>query len=187
MRNWLKTIIGGEERKGAPTQAIDSARDLQTLRLELAQREQETAQLQGELTRLRERSAVLAETTIEAQLEQLLADLSRPIGLLLALTTERDRSAEEKDAALEGVVELLRQVIHVLQDHGWQPVGQVGEIVDYDPALHQPLGQDESPAPGDAVAVRWPGGAFGGRVLLRAGVTLQKESGGGSHARPSGD
>ena len=175
MANWLRALVGCRGKpKLTPSEQPPSLShgELQGLRLDLAQREEEIKQLRASVARLRDRSDDLAQTASQAHIERLLADLSRPVGLLLALT-----AAPAGDGApSEDVSRLLHQITQVLQDHGWQPVGEVGQVLPYDPALHQPLSQNESPQPGQPVNIRWPGGAYGGRVLLRAGVTLAERA-----------
>ena len=171
MGNWLKALIGGGSEP-AQVGSLDQQRELQSLRLELAQRDQEIAGLQREIARIRDRSDELAQTTSQAQLEPLLTDLSRLVGLLLALTADRGMSAEDDSAQLANVADIVKQLPQVMQDCGWQPVGHVGEVTVFDPNLHTPLAQDESPKPVQPVMVRWPGGAYAGHVLWRAGITL---------------
>lgn len=60
-----------------------------------------------------------------------------------------------------------------LRDQGFEPVGEVGHVLPFDPHCHTLLDQNVDVAAGDAVQVRFVGYQFRGQVLCRAQVSRQ--------------
>ncbi len=175
MGKWWKTLVGAaDEGELAPSEAIPPglARDraLQTLRLELQEREREVSRLKELLEQQQARGTEQVEAAGQAQLESLLADISVPLTLLLAQQQPGGETAAA-ERQLGVARQLLDQLVRSLADHGWQPYGTVGQMVDYDPDRHQPLSETGGLTTGQPVLIRWPGATYHGRIVRKAGVT----------------
>jgi molecular chaperone GrpE (heat shock protein) len=73
------------------------------------------------------------------------------------------------------VMALARALARAWERLGLAPVGAPGELVRFDPALHQSLSQPE-PAPGAEVEIRMPGYRHGTRLIRKALVGAGRPS-----------
>ncbi len=164
MFEWLRRWF----RPDAESGALALRAEAQSLRLELEERERVIAALRADLERLRRREEERASTAVRAERERLLTEAAAPVAQLL--TQAHLLEVEGKPVQARDVLTVARRLIRFLEDEGLAVEGRVGEAVAFDPARHEPLGADFTPAPGQPAVVRLVGVAWRGKVLRKAGV-----------------
>lgn len=142
-------------------------RQVQNLRLELAERNQLADKLKQELERQRTSESDRLTSAIQTQVEQLLSDAAAPVTQLLtqAHLLEQGKPVQAKD-----VLAVAKRLICALEDNGLTSTGSVGETVPFDSNLHDPLSASTSLAAGVPVVVKFTGVSYQGKVIRKAGV-----------------
>jgi hypothetical protein len=87
---------------------------------------------------------------------------------LLQLPVVRHAVTQGGATTASDVLALLEPLEEALAGWGYEPVGQVGEVVLFAPEVHHAVTGE--PAPGDTVRVRTPGYRLDGAVVVRARV-----------------
>lgn len=174
--SWFRRLIslfrGGSRETGGHVIGTDDEvlslrRDLQSLRLELEERDRELRILREELQRTRTREEERARGVMESRLESLLTDIATPASHLFTqiyLFEKKQKTVEVRD-----VVSVSRRMLRALMDHGLEVQGEPGREELYDPGRHEPIAH-EVISSGERVVVRFPGFAYKGRVIRKAGV-----------------
>ncbi len=171
MPNWLDRLLGRVPRgeAGAPEERVLLLeREVQRLRLELAEERERTARLQGALEQQRGDVDGLVRERVGAQMERMLTDAAAPVAQLL--TQAYLVEVEERPVAARDVLAVARRLVRSLEDVGLTVEGRIGERVAFDPARQEPLSAAALPERGQMVAVRFVGVAYRGKVLRKAGV-----------------
>lgn len=139
-------------------------REIQQLRLELAERDRVTAQLrrQGEVEEGRVASAG------EARRERLLSEAAAPVAQLL--TQAHLLEVDGRPVQARDVLAVARRLVRLLEDEGLMLEGTVGQKVVFDPGRHDPLSAEALFTAGQPVIVRLVGVSYQGRILRKAGV-----------------
>jgi molecular chaperone GrpE (heat shock protein) len=143
-------------------------RQVQSLRLDLAEQEQLIARLRRDLERQRSGASTHVAEAVHAQVEQLLADAATPVAQLL--TQAHLMEAEGRPIQAKDTLAIAKRLVRTLEDHGLAYEGSVGGTVPFDPDRHEPLSTDASPRPGQMVVVRFVGVGYRGKLLRKAGV-----------------
>ncbi len=162
MLTWLRGLFYSRSKA-----ELDLKSDIQGLRLDLDRREEEIRQLKDELFRLRTREDQKARGVLEARLEALMEELASPAAQILTqihLHEKEGRTLEPRD-----VIATSGRLVRILMDNGLEAISEPGSREQFDPARHEPLGQETISA-GDPVLVRFAGFAYNGKVIRRAGV-----------------
>lgn len=165
MLGWLTKLLG---KTSTPDRVLTLERELQTLRLELADRDCMIATLKEDLERQRSRAGARMTEAMQAQIEQLLGDLAGPITQLLTQTYLLE--VENQPVQAKAVLIIAKQLVHVLEEYGLTMRGEVGQTVKYDPDYHQPLGDKVSFMRGEPVTIRFAGISYAGKIIRKAGV-----------------
>jgi molecular chaperone GrpE (heat shock protein) len=147
---------------------VDLEREVQRLRLDLAEQEQLAAKMKEELERQRSSSSAHVSEAVYAQVEQLLSDVATPVAQLL--TQAHLLEVEGKPVQAKDVLAVAKRLVRTLEDNGLTLEGRVGESVPFDPDHHEPLSADVSLKAGQMVTVRFVGVAYQGKLLRKAGV-----------------
>ena len=118
-------------------------------------------------TLIADKAALREESRLEIRQEMLLR-----VGDIIQRGYQTGKTPE---ARLDELMEILP---YALRDGGAQPLGTVGEIVQYDPRLHH---SPEKIAIGGPVRLTAPGvvvigGSFGDKIILKANVTREAEA-----------
>lgn len=169
MLNVLKQWFG----RSPSTQPQDNERSLalerqiQNLRLELAERNQLVDKLKQELERQRNSESDRITTAVQTQVEQLLTDAAAPVTQLL---TQAHLLEEGKPVQAKDVLVVAKRLICALEDNGLTLTGSVGETVSFDSNLHEPLSDRTSLTSGVPVVVKFTGVSYQGKVIRKAGV-----------------
>lgn len=163
----LFTQLFGKRTQPEPALALEGR--VQTLQLELAERERTIVTLKQELERRRLGANAEVSGAVQAQLEQLLADLAAPVAQLL--TQAHLLEVEGKPVQARDMLAVSKRFVRVLQENGLSLAGQVGETVPFDPNYHEPLNAQAALTPGQAVVIRFVGVVYQGKVLRKAGVS----------------
>lgn len=177
MGSWLARLFGGGAarhqagREGHGVRSDDEVlslrRDLQSLKLELEEREREVRILRDELDRTRTREEERARGVMETRLESLLIDIAAPASQLLTQIHLFEK--ENKPLEVRDVISVSRRMLRALMNHGLEVQGEPGREEAYDPGRHEPIAHDVIPV-GEMVIVRFPGFSYKGRVIRKAGV-----------------
>jgi molecular chaperone GrpE (heat shock protein) len=144
--------------------------ETQSLRLTINEREQTIAQLRSELERQRQNESNNQAIAFQTQQEQVFSELAAPISQLLTqiyLLEIENKPVQAKDA-----IAIVKRMLRVFTEQGLTQLGNIGEVVDFDPNLHQPLSSAVEINNGQAVKIRVAGLTYQGRVLRAAGVEL---------------
>jgi len=144
---------------------IELERELQSLRLELAERKRTTERLKLELERQRGGESA---RLVSAQLEKLLGDAATPASQLLMQA--HLLRVEERPVQAGDILAVALRLVRALEDHGLVAEGNVGESAIFDPNRHEPLSGDDALGPGAQVVIRLVGISFQGKLLRKAGV-----------------
>ena len=143
---------------------------VQSLSLDLQEREVSVAYLREELARARAEAASQVEAQASDRFARLFEGLAAPAAQLHLqghLLEVQQRPVQARD-----VLGNVRRLLIKLEDAGLRFHGQLDAKVAFDPDLHQPLNADTLPARGDVVIVRIAGVVWHGRTLRHAGVEL---------------
>ncbi len=143
-------------------------RQIQDLRLELAERKQLVGKLKQELERQRTSESDRITTAAQTQVEQLLTDAAAPVTQLL--TQAYLLEVEGKPVQAKDVLVVAKRLIRVLEDNGLTLIGSVGETVPFDSNLHDSLSASTSLAPRVPVVVKFVGVLYQSKVIRKAGV-----------------
>lgn len=144
-------------------------RQIQNLRLELAERNQLADKLKQELERQRSSESDRLTNAVQTQIEQLLSDAATPVTQLL---TQAHLVSEGKPVQAKDVLAVAKRLTRVLEDTGLTLTSSVGKTVSFDSNLHDPLSASTSLAPGVPVVVKFAGVSYQGKVIRKAGVEL---------------
>lgn len=165
MWNRIKNLFRQEREAGS---AADLQHEIQTLRLDLEERERLLHELRSTLEYQRDGSVTQIADSVHAKMERIIEDMATPVSQIMTqshLLDEGNQSLAAKD-----VMVLATRLIRVLEDQGMSIVGHVGEIMSFDPEMHEPLGAEESIDIGEQVVVRFSGIAFHGKFLRKMGI-----------------
>lgn len=92
--------------------------------------------------------------------------------LLLQLPTFTDAISRHPDLPASRLLPFLQPLYQLLKTWGIEPIGQVGEIVRYNPQEHELMEDSSSPAKEiEWVRIRYVGYRQGDRLLYRARVS----------------
>jgi molecular chaperone GrpE (heat shock protein) len=168
LRVSLDRLLG---RPQPPTvdQCADLLRTIQELRLELAESQASLARLRQTVAEQRAGAEARLQRSLQAEMESLLLQAAAPAVQLL--TQAHLLEAENQTVKASDVLRVARRLLGVFLERGLEPLGEIGTTVAFDPDLHQALQAGWQPKVGQAVRIRLPGMAYGGRLLHRAGVS----------------
>jgi molecular chaperone GrpE (heat shock protein) len=169
---WLKRVFGGSEpgAAGAAERILALEREVQALRLELAEREKTVANLKRDLESQRSGEAVRLDAAVHATVEQLLSSAGPPATQLAKQAHLLE--AEGRAVPARDVLAVARRLVSALEEAGLRLEGSIGERVPYNPNRHEPLNAAANLTPGQAVVIRFAGVSYRGKMLRRAGVEL---------------
>lgn len=161
-------VRGKSVGEGLPEDTLVLQRQVQALRLDVAEREREIARLQADLGRTR----VGADAAAQTQLAALMCDVATPAAQLLTQVYLLEQVGQ--DVSARDVLALAKRLLRALADHGLTVEGAVGDTVAFDPDRHAVLGPESAPRAGQPVIVRVPGIAYRGAILHKAGVEKKR-------------
>ena len=146
---------------------------IQSLQMELTERDKIIAALQADLTRLRLQQDELQSAAVGQALEQYIKDIA-PTAVQI-YTQAYLLESQTRSVAAESIALAAVRLLHGLEPLGFQTIGEIGANVSFDPTLHMPLSPDSEPGSGEAAVIRLVGIAFRGQVLRKAGVERRKD------------
>ena len=166
MWRWFKRLLKPRRRD---EDLLTLERETQSLRLDLEEKERLAANLKGEIERLREGEDDRIIQAVGAKMEALITDAATPVVQLLtqAHLLETGKPIQAKD-----VLSVAMRLVRLLEDMGLEIGSKVGEMVDYDPTLHEPLGS-ETITPVESVVVKFVGIRYKGEVVRKATVARE--------------
>jgi hypothetical protein len=162
---WLKSLFDLEPAEGR-TKKLEG--DIQSLRLELDERDRLVDTLKDMLDRQRGSSTAKVAESLQARMELLLSDAATPVTQLM--TQAHLIEVESRPVQARDVIIVAKRLVHILEDQGMKLEGKVGETVSFDPDKHEPLSADLSPVKGEQVVVRFMGVSYQGQLLHKAGI-----------------
>lgn len=125
----------------------------------------------SELGRLAVEQKAIEEESIARFYKKLLQEAASPLSQLILQL----HLAGKKDAALTAadVLVHVKRLITLLEENGMVVVGQPGEILPFDPSLHEPA-DSIALEPSTPIQIRFPGIAYCSSVLRKAAVDRQE-------------
>jgi len=142
----------------------DKPQTAATLRLELAERDEDIERLRKEYALLREQSKAQIERAGGEAVESIVSQCAAPLATLSAM---QSRHAEKGDLNPADLLQVASSFRKILAERGLEEIGVVGETQPYDPALHQML-DGARPQPGEPVLIRFAGFRFNGKLVAKA-------------------
>lgn len=152
-----------------PDNAAGLSGELQSLRLELAERDVTIVSLKQDLARAGAGLDRQVAEKLDHRLESLFREAAAPVAQLLTQAFLVDQQG--KDVPVRDVVRLARRIVRALEDAGLEIRDTVGNQVAFDASLHEPLSSEQVLVTGARVAIRFCGIAFRGCVLRKASVS----------------
>jgi molecular chaperone GrpE (heat shock protein) len=157
---------GGTHPEGNRLLNLES--EIQTLRLNIADRDLTISKLRIEGDRQRQNEESKQAIALQTQQEQLFTDLSTPIAQLL--TQIHLLEVESKPIQAKDVLTIVKRILRLVEEYGLSASGTIGETVPFDPNIHQPLNSSVTIGNGQLVTIRIPAIAYQNKVLRAAGV-----------------
>jgi len=150
-------------------------RKLERARAQVKERQIEIARLRSLITRRQDYPQhELSDVELSTK-EDMFADLSTAVSLLMAAKSEYDRQERHFTAEESDVIRISASLISVLEDHGMEVYGDPDELVPFDPDKHCPLSDSTNLQIGDLVILRLPGISHCTKVILPAYVEAKSE------------
>jgi molecular chaperone GrpE (heat shock protein) len=134
------------------------------LRKRLEDKELEVA---ASVRRIRDESEAQSRLFAKAGLERVFKPVSSSVCELLA---QMGLAKQGVKVDAQDVFVHVRNLVIALEQYGMKASCSVGDKVQFDPQLHEPLGDKGSPKAGETVLVRIPGMNFENKVLRKAVV-----------------
>ena len=167
LRRWFART-GGTAQAPIDERVLAREREIQSLRLDLAEQHQLVTNLTRELQRQRSAEEARLADAVRAQVERLWTNAATPVAHLLTQAHLLERDGKPIQA--EDVLTVARRLVRVLEDHGLTLEGSMGETLPFDPNLHEPLSTEAALQPGEPVVIKFVGASYGGAVLKKSGV-----------------
>ena len=168
MWNFLNNILQHKKRSEINEQHLVSQSNVQSLRLELEETQQELAETRLELERQRNINQSMAKESTAFEMENFLRTISGPISQFntqLHILQKGKIPIETRD-----VMRVIKHLLNLLQDYGLEITGDLGQKTTYNPDLHLILSNQASIAPGDPVVIQFSGFIYQGQLIRKAGV-----------------
>ena len=167
----LVDALLGREPEAAPAIGDAAVRArIAALELDLRERDQRIATMQKEYGALDVAARRAASGAGQDQLEQMFKKLAAPLSNLAAMASLAEAG---RDVSAADLVSLFRSLEKPLKAAGLESLGNPGDSVSFDVALHQRM-SGGAVSNGSAVVVRTPGYRVGAKVLLKAMVTAKE-------------
>ena len=175
MRNLLKRALNQPEQEHAQIlsnltgeQALAAQGEIQSLRLELAERDRVIASLKADLEQHRASAEAQAAQALQARMERLLTEVARPVTQLV--TQIHLVRVEKKAVPVNDVLTVAGRLLRTLEDQELTLLGHVGEQQPFDLNHHEPLDVGMTFVRGELVVVKFVGVAYRGKVIKKAGI-----------------
>ncbi len=173
MPDWITSLISKLQKTQAAEPDEKSMlalqQERQKLHLELDENQHVISRLRTELERQRLAAEALAIEKFQAKMNRLLIDLAAPaaqMATLLDLAENQGKAVQARD-----VLVVCKRLLGALKENQVTLEGEMAGVTGYDPNLHEPLDANFSPQIGQPVAIRFPGLAYQGRLIRKAGVS----------------
>lgn len=168
MGNWLKNILSSAEDATPPQDILALQNQLQTLKLELVERTQALEQIKADLQTMQNQQERLQQEKTNARLEALFRDTASAVSQIL--TQAYLLESQAKPVQSRDILQVARQLIRALEQHGLTLIAAPGEQSTYDPAYHTLLNTAHTLTVGQPVTIRLAGVAYQGKILIKASV-----------------
>jgi molecular chaperone GrpE (heat shock protein) len=145
---------------------------LKRLRNDSASKDSELLSLRDELDKLRAQRDQSQQTSVASDYSQLFQESSSPISQLLLqlhLAEMPDNTLTASDVLVH-----IKKVLTIFQQHGMTVLGHAGDIVAFDPNLHELASPTCHIEKNTAVCVRFPGIGHRSTVIRKAVVGIEE-------------
>jgi molecular chaperone GrpE (heat shock protein) len=168
MLTFLKRLFASGSAGSDGDSQLAAQSQIQTLRLQLEERDKAFAQLKAELER--HRGTVQGQTDEAARTRsQRLMQNAAAAAAQLALQGHLLES-EGKPVQARDVLAVARSLLRTLENEGLKLENQPGQLVSFDPNRHEPLSTDTQLFVGQPARIKLPELSFQGALLRKAGV-----------------
>lgn len=145
---------------------------VQSLKLELVERDRQIALLKVNAQAQQYQHQSLSQEQTSAHIEALMRDSASAVSQLLTQAYLLEQ--EKKPIQAKDVLQVARRLIRTLENNGLSIDGLPGLQTTYDLECHMPLSAAESLTPGQPVVIRLAGIRYQGKILLKASVLAVK-------------
>lgn len=171
MSGWFDNLFSKKDPVPAQeNQLLELEREIQSIKLELAERDTRIARLQAELERSQTASEDQVNDRISAFSERLIEAAAAPASQLMAQAYLLE--VEGKPLQAKDILAVARRLVDALNDTGMRLSGSPGEEARFNPEVHALLASTGPVSPGTRVRIRFPGVSFNGKIVRKAGVDL---------------
>jgi molecular chaperone GrpE len=150
----------------------EASHEIATLRLELAERDEEIARLRKEYLLQREQSKAQHDRAADEAVEGIVRECAAPLATISAMQA---RYAEKGDLNPADLLRVATSLQNILAERGLEQIGTVGQVQPYDPAFHKML-DGTSPQAGEPVLIRFAGFRFNGKLVAKAQAGAAKHN-----------
>jgi molecular chaperone GrpE (heat shock protein) len=147
---------------------IDQDREIQRLRLELAEKDKTNQRLAEELERSHFSTTEQVRERVHDQIEKTLMEASQPVAMLATqayLLEKQGKPVQARD-----ILTVAKKLVRAVESLGLSVVGEVGETTSYNPNYHSVSTAAATINPGDQVRIQLVGTQFQGKILRKASV-----------------
>ena len=148
------------------TDALEQARTIQLLRMELDERDAKLAALQEDADQVRARADAQTEEIVAVRRVAWFTRLAPPTVQLL---TQAHLHNNGKTVPSGDILQVAERLIRELRAEGLEIVGEIGEDYAFEPQIHQPIGTDQI-REGEMVKAKFVGAKYRGKILQKVGV-----------------
>jgi len=166
MLSWLQQLFQSSPTPANQEPSLTLNTELQTLSLELKERDQTIITLKQELDRQRQGEQNRLHQTRQQETQQLFNDIASPISQLL--TQAHLLENEGKPVSPQDILTVAKRLIRSLEQKGLVIHGTPGETVSFDANYHQPLNSQQEITTGTPVTLRIVGIAYQQQILKKA-------------------
>lgn len=174
---WLSDLLRppqpSAEKVGAKKEmenGLERESELQRLRLQAQEQEEKIEQLKAEMERRRSNRKEKDRQLSRDVKESVLRSAASPVAQLK--TQAHLLKNEGKPVEAGDILAVAERLVDSLAQAGLALEGEVGQIVTFDPNMHEALGAGPALHAGDEAVVRVVGVACEGKVLKKAGVAV---------------
>ena len=168
MWTFLNNFLRNKKSSELDEQHLVSQSNIQSLRLELEETQQELAETQMELERQRNKNRSMVKERTAFEMENFLHTISGPISQLSTLLYISEKGGKTVETI--DLMRVIKHLLNLLQDYGLEITGEMGQKTTYDPDLHIIIGNQASIVAEDPVIIQFTGFRYQGQLIRKAGV-----------------
>ena len=156
--SWLSKLFGKPDPNN---------NELQTMKLDLIEKEKRIKQLESDLERERLTNRNQVQAAVTSQMDKLYQDLAAP---LAQLNTQIYMVDNNQPLTARDLSVVAKRITRICQDNGLTYFGNIGEKTMYDSEKHAYLGSQTQTGETPQIIIRFCGLSYQGKIIQKAGV-----------------